>query len=134
MCYDGDRAQLLADLSKLFIELGVEASVDHDSHSLQTKMVPVSRDLGLGKMQAFVTISKRGDSPSYVPVAARSKPYRIEVKRLAGDTFQFHAFYRKLRDALRPLIRTTEVSDGSISAPGQRGIGAAGWGSRLECP
>ena len=33
--------------------------------------------------------------------------YRIDVTRYAGDTFQFHAFYRSLREALRPLIGWT---------------------------
>jgi len=46
--------------------------------------------------------SSSGSSPRASP-----QKYRIDVSRYAGDTFQFHAFYRALRETLRPLIGWT---------------------------
>ena len=72
--------------------------------------------------------------------------YRIDVKRKAGDTFQFHAFYRRLREVLAWLngwngsTYRTAAPGGEAAAGGSgagvddsraAGGGAAGWGRRL---
>ena len=45
-------------------------------------------------MQATITISR---------VLGGADAFRIDVARYSGDTFQFHAFYRELRQALKTL-------------------------------
>jgi len=137
--YEGDSAQLLADLFRAITALEIEASVDEAQLCLTTAQVQVSRDMGLGSMQAFLVVGERGAAPDDLGADAASaggrRRYRIDVKRKGGDTFQFHAFYRQLRDSLRPLIMTTLPEDApacgrgiSVAAPD---VGAAGWGRRL---
>jgi len=139
--YEGDGVQLLADLSHVITKLQIEASVDEAQLSLTTAHVQVSRDMGLGSMQALLVVRERsnaaGDLGASAAVGER-RPYRIDIKRKGGDTFQFHAFYRQLRDALRPLILTTLPDDAPACEGGGRGgggaapdVGAAGWGRRL---
>ena len=43
-------------------------------------------------------MAARNDSPP------SPSAYRIDVSRYSGDTFQFHAFYRHLREVLQPLL------------------------------
>ena len=139
--YEGDSAQLLADLLRAITALEIEASVDEAQQCLTTAQVQVSRDMGLGSMQAFLVVGERGAAPDDLgadAAAAGRRRYRIDVKRKGGDTFQFHAFYRQLRDSLRPLIMTTLPEDAPACGSGGRGgggaapdVGAAGWGRRL---
>ena len=135
--YEGDSVQLLADLFRAITALEIEASVDEAQLCLTTAQVQVSRDMGLGSMQAFLVIGERGAAPGDDAVAGGRKRYRIDVKRKGGDTFQFHAFYRQLRDSLRPLIMTTPEDASTCGGGGGGGggpvgeVGAAGWGRRL---
>ena len=139
--YEGDSVQLLADLFRAITALEIEASVDEAQLCLTTAQVQVSRDMGLGSMQALLVVGERGAAPDDLgadAAAAGRRRYRIDVKRKGGDTFQFHAFYRQLRDSLRPLIMTTLPEDAPACGGGGRGgggaapdVGAAGWGRRL---
>ena len=56
------------------------------------------------------------------PGSRRSSPgspglYRIDVSRYTGDTFQFHAFYRQLRDTLLPIKGASATTGNDPSAP-----------------
>lgn len=56
------------------------------------------------------------------PGSRRSSPgspglYRIDVTRYTGDTFQFHAFYRQLRDTLLPIKGASVTTGNDPSAP-----------------
>jgi hypothetical protein len=137
--YEGDGLQLLAALLRVITKLQIEASVDEAQLSLTTAHVQVSRDMGLGAMQALLVVRERANAPGDLDASAAAgerRPYRIDIKRKGGDTFQFHAFYRQLRDALRPLILATLPDDVPACEGGGRGgggadVGAAGWGRRL---
>ena len=52
--------------------------------------------------------------------APRAMPFRIDVARYAGDTFQFHAFYRAFRETLRPLIGAPHGTSMSASSLASR--------------
>uniref|UniRef100_A0A7S0IXT1 Protein kinase domain-containing protein n=1 Tax=Calcidiscus leptoporus TaxID=127549 RepID=A0A7S0IXT1_9EUKA len=69
--------------------------------ALLTQMHHVSDGMGEGSMTAEVWIA-----------GTSAEQYGICVKRASGDTFQFHAFYRLLRDA---LAKTTGWSGSEYS-------------------
>ena len=121
---------------------------------LITSPTHVDTSMGHGEMRATIVVTptqpgepsagsegvdKSPRSPARTsPSSPQLAPYRIDVARYTGDTFQFHAFYRQLRDALRPLILTTLPDDAPACEGGGRGgggaapdVGAAGWGRRL---
>ena len=90
---------------------------------ITTAEVQVSRDMGLGSMQAQMQVT---------PHESAAHCYRLDVKRKSGDTFQFHAFYRQLRESLAWLNGWTGSSYSTTAAAGASdGGGAAGWGRRL---
>ena len=64
--------------------------------SMITRPRNISEEMGLGVVQATITVL-----PLTSPTSASN--YRIDVSRFAGDTFQFHAFYRQLRAGLKGI-------------------------------
>jgi len=81
--------------------------------SILTMPRTICNGMGFGQMQASISLTKPA-----APFGANV--YRIDVARHAGDTFQFHAFYRQLRTGLSELIGW----DGMAYASGS-GVAAA---------
>jgi len=68
----------------------------------------VADAMGPSSMRATVIVTQAkgmsGEVAAAVSSTSSTMPdLRVDVARFAGDTFQFHAFYRKLRELLRPL-------------------------------
>jgi len=133
--YEGEAMQLLSAVAEtLSKQLGVDAQLEAPQLRLTTAEVHVSRDMGLGKMSAQMIVSAH---------ETEEHCYRLDVKRKTGDTFQFHAFYRGLREALAWLNGWTGATyAGAASVSGaapagqsagtsDEGRGAAGWGQRM---
>ena len=61
--------------------------------------------MGAGVMRATIVVTQTSkSSPEPTPVSpSSSQSFRVDVARFTGDTFQFHAFYRQLRELMRPL-------------------------------
>merc|ERR1719440_320619 len=106
--------------------MGIEAQLDAATLRIVTSEVQVSRDMGLGAMQAQMQVT---------PHESAAHCYRLDVKRKSGDTFQFHAFYRQLRESLAWLNGWTgssyRTSEPTAAAGAPDAGGAAGWGRRL---
>jgi len=67
--------------------------------SILTRPHNFSGAMGSGQMQALIWITL----PEAQAAKATATSSRIDVARHAGDTFQFHAFYRELRDGLKDI-------------------------------
>lgn len=82
---------------------------------LITSPTHVDDSMGHGAMRATIVVTptqpgapsagegvdKSPRSPArQSPSSPQLAPYRIDVARYTGDTFQFHAFYRSLRESL----------------------------------
>ena len=142
--FEGEPSELLTQMARTMSErLGIETTVEPQLLRLTTAEVQVSRDMGLGTMRAQMQLSVRSATPP--------RSYRLDVKRQSGDTFQFHAFYRNIREGLAWLNGwtgtdyRTDCGDGGgasaaheggggggvMSADDARSGGAAGWGRRM---
>lgn len=75
--------------------------------SMVTRLTSVSDAMGIGRMQASISVSWTGAQPNL---------FRVNVSRHSGDTFQFHAFYRELRANLKPIILRNEENHGAWCA------------------
>lgn len=64
--------------------------------------------------------AKRAGASASEAVLRPPLPFRIDVARYAGDTFQFHAFYRAFRETLRPLIGAPHGTSMSASSLASR--------------
>lgn len=141
--FEGEPAALLAEMARTMSErLGIQTTVEPQLLRLTTAEVQVSRDMGLGTMRAQMQLSVRSAEPP--------RAYRLDVKRQSGDTFQFHAFYRSIRESLAWLNGwtgsdyRTDCGEGAAGATHEGGAGglvqstddarsggAAGWGRRM---
>mmetsp|Transcript_26805 Transcript_26805/g.68191 ORF Transcript_26805/g.68191 Transcript_26805/m.68191 type:complete len:535 (-) Transcript_26805:210-1814(-) len=120
--------------------------IPHDPHSaidgahvgVVTQSVHCSDGMGPGRMQAAILITHPQQAG---PTSSAKLTCRVEVSRFAGDTFQFHAFYRMLRDHMRPLSvesgqaaaqPATADTDGMAQRPPGPSLSLGFWSSRQE--
>lgn len=81
--------EVMSAVHRIDVPVSMVYSSEERPRALLTKMHHVNDNMGDGLMAAEVWI-----------VRTSGEQYGICVKRASGDTFQFHAFYRLLRDAL----------------------------------
>ena len=84
----------------------------HPQGGYITHPTHVEDGMGVGVMRATIVVTQtskaspeQATTPAQSPKSPSSPPpsFRVDVARFTGDTFQFHAFYRQLRELMRPL-------------------------------
>mmetsp|Transcript_20950 Transcript_20950/g.45517 ORF Transcript_20950/g.45517 Transcript_20950/m.45517 type:complete len:132 (+) Transcript_20950:547-942(+) len=99
--------ELFYNLCRALDDIGVPVRQQYSTasrpHALLTESCHVSNTMGCGSMAAEAWVARTSDNW-----------HGICVKRWSGDTFQFHAFYRRLREA---LARTNGWSGSSYKGP-----------------
>ena len=133
-----DAAEVLAVISRALADLNIPCEnmgSEGDAQSIRgllTLPTCIEASLGAGVMRAAITVTPTTRDGSAVPAGQTAPagthdspvPFRIDVTRHQGDTFQFHAFYRGLEEALRPLI-----GEGKHAA-GRRPFVAEDWSAK----
>ena len=95
--------ELMGALRGACAELDVRYEEQHEnSQTLVTHATHMSDQVGAGTMVAELWIVTAVAKPG--GAAGCALPTNaIRVKRVSGDTFQFHTFYRRLREAMAPI-------------------------------
>ena len=75
-----------------------------------TQAAHVEESMGDGSMRATITLMTNPPPQSTI---------RMDVSRHSGDTFQFHAFYRSLRELLRPVLSDADNMASAAGPPQQ---------------
>ena len=137
VAHHGGVPSLLAHLMAALETISVRYEMQSDGMGVLTSPTHTSDGMGPGTMQAVVLLSPLVASPISGSASSQWGPrYRIDVSRYSGDTFQFHAFYRKLRDQLYPVFASTANDDDGSRAYAMAtacGIGSAASGSQDTC-
>ena len=115
---EGILAAIVSALGALAIPYQPHNDPVSGSFGVLTGRAHYSDGMGPGTMQASILVTSLcTTSPlaqSQEKTRADHAGWRIDVTRFTGDTFQFHAFYRALRDHLRPLF----IDEGGMASFG----------------
>ena len=115
---EGIHAAIVSALGAMAIPYQPHNDPVSGSFGVLTGRAHYSDGMGPGTMQASILVTSLcTTSPlaqSQEKTRADHAGWRIDVTRFTGDTFQFHAFYRALRDHLRPLF----IDEGGMASFG----------------
>ena len=115
---EGILAAIVSALGALAIPYQPHNDPVSGSFGVLTGRAHYSDGMGPGTMQASILVTSLcTTSPlaqSQEKTRADHAGWRIDVTRFTGDTFQFHAFYRALREHLRPLF----IDEGGMASFG----------------
>lgn len=105
---EGIHAAIVSALGAMAIPYQPHNDPVSGSFGVLTGRAHYSDGMGPGTMQASILVTSVCTSSPLAQSQETSRAdhagWRIDVTRFTGDTFQFHAFYRALRDHLRPLF------------------------------
>jgi len=139
-----DAAEVLAVISRALADLNIPC--EHMGGEGDTQLIRglltlptcIEASLGSGVMRAAITVTPTTRDGSAVPAGQTAPagthdspvPFRIDVTRHQGDTFQFHAFYRGLEEALRPLIGDSKDTAGRRPPHRATAFSAEDWSTK----
>ena len=123
---EGIHAAIVSALGAMAIPYQPHNDPVSGSFGVLTGRAHYSDGMGPGTMQASILVTSVCTSSPLAQSQETSRAdhagWRIDVTRFTGDTFQFHAFYRALRDHLRPLF----IDEGGLASFGAGASASAG--------